>query len=201
MVVEGLCDIYLPIYPPPPLAGTSPEVPPLRLLPQFFQKNGQWHLQMAIKIHRPHWRCPHFTHGIHTPTEASQDDFDPSSFNCFCDIFLAAVNDIIKGLSTSQSAATDGQWKKWDNLWRYVSLDPLHIPFGYIVPILNAFSRKYLTSYIAPRRLQVQARIVEYSVWYIVQDISSLGTKYPCLTIQGELDIWLLFQLCWYRNQ
>ena len=126
---------------------------------------------------------------------------DPAKCTCFHDSFRAAADNIFKGLSTSRSAAADGYWRKWAILYREVSFNPLLVLYRYPVPIISAFARQYRTWGITPSVHQVKSHTVEDAVRSILQVLAALGTRYPRLTIQGELEISLPFQFWCYIKQ
>ena len=60
---------------------------------------------------------------------------------------------------------------------------------------------QYQIGSITPSGRQLQYRMVEEAVQLIVQALATVGAPDPCLTNQGELDIWIQFQYQGYSYQ
>ena len=116
---------------------------------------------------------------------------EPSKLAYLCDSFCAAPNNITEGISDSQAAATAGCWTKWAKFCQGVALNPLRVLYQDLVLILNTFVRQYRIGAIAPRRHQVQYRTVQDAVRLIFQVLTAMGSPYPHLITQGELNICL----------
>ena len=75
-----------------------------------------------------------------------------------------------------------------------MAFDPLLVLYRDPFPILNAFARQYRTGYIVPSCCQLKLRTVEDAIRLIGQLLAAMGTLYPYLKIEGELNICLFLQ-------
>ena len=78
------------------------------------------------------------------------ESMEPSKQASFCDRFCTAANEISEELSASRAATTNGNLRKWSKFCLYMALYPLHVSYGYPVPILNTFAGQYQTVSLAP---------------------------------------------------
>ena len=94
---------------------------------------------------------------------------DPVKCQCFRDSFCGVAEGIVKGLSSSCSASSDGHWTTWSDFFGVLYLYPLLISYQYHVSILNAFNQQYHTGKIAPIDSVVHACMVEEAVQVVGQ--------------------------------
>ena len=90
--------------------------------------------------------------------------------------------------------ATNGQYTRWEDFWRYMDLNHLLILYRDTVKVFNVFAWKYQTRDIYPRKSTAPYQTVEDYVQSFVQEIVAMSAKEPRLTIQGKLGIQLRFQ-------
>ena len=126
---------------------------------------------------------------------------EPSNQARFCNSFYSVVHDIAKGLSASQTAATNEKCTKWAEFCQDLDLNPLLILHRDPVHILNTFARHYWTLSLAPSIRHILSHTVGDYIRSIVQVLAAMGAPYPCLKSQGEIDIRLRFKYwCYSKN-
>ena len=158
-------------------------------------------LRSPLPLPRPHQSRPPFFYGHNPPAGAALAAVDPWKSTRFHKRFRPAVEEITKGLYTSRVATANGHWSKWATFCRNAALTPLLASYRDPVPILNAFTREYRTGAIDPIICQVQYCTVENSVQSIGEALAALGSRYPRLTSQREMDIRLCFQFQYYSKK
>ena len=198
---EGIGYINIATIPPPTSPIHSSTIPLLCTLPRLFEWVRQWHLQPPILFTISNGRHSARAYGRFTSTLSDIEAVGPSKPARFCDSFRTVVHSISEVLSSSRAAVANGHWMKWAELCLDMALYPLLILYRDPVPILNTFTMQYRTVSLAPSGHQVRYCTVEDAVQYIGQALVAMGTPDPRLTIQGEIDIWILFQYWCYIKQ
>ena len=80
---------------------------------------------------------------------------DTTTSTCFCNSFHAEADYISEALFTIIVATAGGHSSKWCKFCRDVDLDSLIVLYMYLMPLLNAFPRKYLSMDIDSIKHQV----------------------------------------------